>query len=526
MRKYLSILSCIIGLAFLSSCSTISSSDSNNASNDGDSLNSNSSTNIEYENTYRLNSKRFTIHDLMRAEGVSSTPTSGSATIIVVPVQFSDLTRFTSDDLYTINATFNGTKSDNSNSYWESVKSFYYKSSFHKLNLSFEIADVFTPTITSSRFKQYESSNASSGTYKIVEDFYKNGTINSSLIDWNSYDKDYDGYVDGIWFVYNEKDLTKGDSYWPYVYWYNQDVISNTGTTPIISNYANAAMSFMYEASSSGEDAHTFIHETGHLLGFDDYYSNDDITNNRNSLGGFDMQDLNIGDQGSYSKLLAGWISPIVVTGDTTITINSYSTSGDTILIPANLKSFNDSALNEYIILDLYTPEGLYEKDAYNMYTTRPTFYKNTGVRMYYVDSRVATDFTFRNGYARSFTYLDGSETSLTYYTNITHSNTLDYSYALDVDSSATNEFLYSFIAKGVNHNLYNYKNAYEYDYSTQSYAANEDYLFYEGDSFSIDQYSNLFSTGNKFHDGSKVNFTISIDKISNKQATISVKYN
>lgn len=507
-----------------SSSSTSSSSSTFSSSSSSSSIGEEPS-----DNYYRLNDKTFTIHDVSVATGISSTPTRGDVNIIVVPVEFKDLTKFTSNDLNTMNVAFNGDKEDNSNSYWESVKSFYYKSSFGKLNLNFVFTDIFTPSLTSTLFKKYEDTNSYSdgtGTFKLITSIYKTATINNKAINWDNYDVDNDGSVDGIWLIYNEKDSQEGQDYWPYVYWYNysDDYYDFDENLTLISNYGNCAMSFMYEDSDDGYDAHTLIHETGHLLGFDDYYTYDTDNQGYNlndPQGGYDMQNLNIGDQGSYTKTIADWISPIVVTGDTTITINSYSTTGDAIIIPANQSNFNQSGFNEYILLELYTPEGLYERDAKNIYPGRPTYYQNTGVRMFYIDSRIANVKTNSRGNVTGLTYINKNTSSLTYPSVVAHSNSYATSYAYEVEKK-TNEFLYSMIAKGVNHNLYNYKAAYDEDTDE----AIESYMFYKGDSFRLNNYSKLFRSNKYFHDGSSVNFSITIDDISSKQATISVKYN
>ena len=89
-------------------------------------------------------------------------------------------------------------------------------------------------------------------------------------------------------------------------------------------------------------DTHTYIHETGHLLGLSDYYSQD-ATQKFKPMGGMDMMDYNLGDENTFSKMLLNWTRPYVITGETTITINASNKIGDCILVPA--KSWNGSSM-------------------------------------------------------------------------------------------------------------------------------------------------------------------------------------
>ena len=46
------------------------------------------------------------------------------------------------------------------------------------------------------------------------------------------------------------------------------------------------------------------------------------------------MMDCIVGDHNAYSKLMLGWVSPTVVSGKTTtITLDSFATSGDCVVI-------------------------------------------------------------------------------------------------------------------------------------------------------------------------------------------------
>ena len=61
---------------------------------------------------------------------------------------------------------------------------------------------------------------------------------------------------------------------------------------------------FNYD-DNKGLDSHVLIHETGHMLGLNDYYNTyGDST--YSPLGGLDMMDGDFGDNNPYSKILLG----------------------------------------------------------------------------------------------------------------------------------------------------------------------------------------------------------------------------
>lgn len=138
------------------------------------------------------------------------------------------------------------------------------------------VTDVYTPTLTGSQFVTQEKKSDGGGTYQLLEEFYTKGKINGSSIDYTKYDGNSDGYVDGVWLIYNANKYSEvyGESskFWAYSYNYVTDEALPSKSKPVFNKYANCSQIFLYEGSNSnGEDAHTIIHETGHMLGLDDY---------------------------------------------------------------------------------------------------------------------------------------------------------------------------------------------------------------------------------------------------------------
>ena len=389
----------------------------------------------EYQESNRTNKAAFTYLDINKSAHSPITPSTGDVNILVVPVNF-DLNdiRFYERSSYidfndgnyleAMEYTFNGVSSlDGANPYWESVSSYYEKSSYKKLNLNFEITDPFTPEMSASEFLSKEdltsSSSSVGGSQALITDILEHGlTKNDVPIDIfdSKYDRNEDGYIDGMWLIYNVKDgdLVSSESqpFWAYTTNYLAKATdTETGEIKIVgTRYANCALSFLYDDSTLGYDAHTIIHETGHMLGLDDYYSYDN-SGNYGYLGGIDMMDLNIGDHSAFSKYALGWIEPTVIyKNDTTITLKPFEDTGEALIIPSSY--YNDSAFSEYLILEYETPTGLNELDATEKYRNAYPLAFSNGLAIYHVDARLIKH-EIQNGYYTCSDYLSESESTV-----------------------------------------------------------------------------------------------------------------
>lgn len=389
----------------------------------------------EYQESNRTNKAAFTYLDINKSAHSPITPSTGDVNILVVPVNFdlNDIRQYErssyidfndGDYLEVMEYTFNGTSSlDGANPYWESVSSFYEKSSYKKLNLNFEITDPFTPEMSASEFLSKEdltsSSSSVGGSQALITDILEHGlTKNDVPIDVfdSKYDRNEDGYIDGMWLIYNviDGDLVSSESqpFWAYTTNYLAKATdTETGEIKIVgTRYANCALSFLYDDSTLGYDAHTIIHETGHMLGLDDYYSYDN-SGNYGYLGGIDMMDLNIGDHSAFSKYALGWIEPTVIyKNDTTITLKPFEDTGEALIIPSSY--YNDSAFSEYLILEYETPTGLNELDATKKYRNAYPLAFSNGLAIYHVDARLIKH-EIQNGYYTCSDYLSENKSSV-----------------------------------------------------------------------------------------------------------------
>ena len=346
---------------------------------------------------------------------------------------------------------------------------------------------------------------------------------NNPEVDFSDYDLNDDGYIDNIHILSNfdtAKYRTRtGQSPWGVSLWPHKSSISGSSGTvmdPSIKVYSMSAIDHM-------TDGLTQTHEQGHIFGLDDYYDYKTGGSGLNYVGGADMQSHNMFDWNSYSKLTVGWVSPYVVTGETEITINAASTSGDCIIIPADKDTFNNSAYDEYILIELFSPygnnvfnypqDGEYIGNCWNLWSSNFGSLGNYGVRLYHVDSR----FGYYGGGSK-FIETDSLTGASTHYMLTDNSDyTYDGGYRSYIDSSYYDFKLLSLVQRG------------KVDtFSGSRTSLNSSDLFRQGDSFTFDDYKQLFTKRNTaittMDNGEEFPYKITFTAMSKDQVTVKVE--
>ncbi len=411
-------------------------------------------------------------------------PAQGTYSALVIPVQFPN-DSFTKSELSDLEIAFNGTAAQTG---WHSVSSYYFESSFGKLNLSFDIYDPITMNKNSS---SYETSDT--GAEDILN--YVLDMLDPT-VDLSQYDTNDDGYIDAVYLIYSvPMDYENYDSnYWAFVTWhFSSDTYDNVAAH----YYLFASIDFMYEdTEDSGSEyaidglklnAVTYIHETGHLLGLDDYYDYNEGVGADRGLGNADMMDATVGDHNVYSKLMLGWVNPTVVTSSQQLTIGSSTESGQFIMI---LLDYNGTYFSEYLLIDLYTATGLNKLHAEQpdslLYGDEndPDFAGAAyGARIYHVSSSINNPFND------------------------------DYYSFTDNNNSMSGISLIKLIEADGDKN-------YESDIFDGYRYASADDLWQSGDSLSASQPS--YTRNN----GDYINFDISFDSVTESGATITITFN
>ena len=465
---------------------------------------------------------------------------TGSPKLLVLPIEFSN-SPFTASRLADIQTAIAGTPEETN--YWESLHSFYSKSSYGKLDFQFVFADKYTiSTSPSAWYKANKSTvfyteGSEKYTYedspvdlaglaltKAVENYKK-----KTGDDCQQFDQDGDGMIDACIMIYSCHNVTEdtslesyGDLFWAYQYSVYSDDFSPNASSPIGCRYFWSSYDFFYEGVNEGKgvDAHTLIHEMGHILGADDYYnyangSEEAIySENAEPSGCTIMMSHNILDHDIFTKLSYGWVDPYVVDGNCTLTISPSQESGQCILLADH---WNGTCFDEFVIFELYTPTGLNELDAktaYNSYKGMDDY----GVRVYHIDHRLARGKNFGEDALMKVDKIltdeeieDWPTTARSYAQKYYVLPMVTNTYSKDLDVIRGKGFeLIQFVQRGGTNVTKNGGNVTEAD------------LFQTGDEFSLASHSEFFPAGdNKLNNGESLPFKVHFDEVTAEKATL-----
>lgn len=356
-------------------------------------------------------------------------PSIGDVNLLVIPVHLPGGKYNTNEVREDIEKAF-FSKND-SRLGFKSLTEYYYESSYGQLNFQGTVTNWFDVAEYTNIKRLNQVTQGDDGT--IVTEILKKAVAWAEAeegIDLTKYDNNKDGSIDGVWLVYDVLD-TKTDvllnpnnelntSFWNFTSW-DWNTLPNLDK-PTTSGFSWSSFSMMYtsyckqddygvpdlkDLSSIPLDTHVYIHETGHLLGLDDYYASDDDT--YHPAGKTTMMDQNICDLDSYSKLLLGWVTPYVVYGTSEILIpTATSSKHGVIVIPTDYEEISTTVeqviaqnkqkefiyefnpFSEYLLIDLYSPDGLNKQDTYGKFiNNKESGIDTTGVRIYHIDSRI-----------------------------------------------------------------------------------------------------------------------------------------
>lgn len=381
-------------------------------------------------------------------------PSTGNVNILVVPIlipgyETIDINNDGVDDkdeiLGNLDTVFFGDTNTNESLKFGSVSSFYKESSFNKLNISGVVADWFD--VESELGYTSASEITSDVAHEVMEaavEKYRS-TQSDKLA---SFDSDKDGFIDGVWCIYSCPNQYNGgpnidNNFWAYTSWANQDKEGDVNN-PIANVFGWASYDFMFEGYTTNNlDSHTFVHETGHFLGLKDYYSTDG-NNAYSPLGKVDMMDNNIIDHNSYSKMLLGWTKPYLVYGDANIELKSMQNENALIVLQADNASVDNkfNPFSEYILIELYTNEGLNKIDSYSKYgdVLAP---QGKGVRIYHINNSLYTIHIDSQEGIREILPYDGSNMYNGLVTPISNSRGTDMynvNFGLDIEVNLLDE--------------------------------------------------------------------------------------
>ena len=454
--------------------------------------------------------------------GIRTTPAYGSPKFLVIPVWFTDSDSYilnrdeVRDDIET---SFFGSEEETG---WESVSTYYKKDSFNHVDIQGSVLDWYECGKASSTYY-----NDQSQTTSLFRSAY-NHAYNSG-VNLKDYDSDRDGFLDGLIIIYGAPDMyhLSGEvsNMWAYttglqttknlnkpnvamIFWASYDFMYSNGNDAF--SHTGLSKAGTGDTSHCNLDAHTYIHETGHMFGLDDYY---DYSHLNNPGLSFSMQDYAIGGHDPFSRLALGWSKAYVPTTTSKITITPTELGGDLILLSANNDSYNNSAFNEYILLEFYSPLGLNRFDVVNQYSNSERGPNTYGIRMWHVDARIVTftgsraretnNIQFGNillGNTNS-TYVSGSNRAVNYL------GSYDYNTLEVIRRGAGLYDKYGYPLPGDNRS---------------SYLVDKD-LFVTGDYFTTHNYRAQFVNGDELNSNKKLYWGIYFDEVTSENATITL---
>lgn len=375
-----------------------------NSSNDSSSNNSSSDEEDEEENvtpTPTPSTNAVTSLDFTKATNVKTVadqgyylggcPTVGKPKVLVIPVEFSDITASSKGyQISKIKTAFTGGAGTTD---YHSVHDYYYTSSYGKLDLDITVLDSwFRPSQNSSYYKrqtmEYYDEDIFIGDQMIMDEALQSL---SKTMDLSKFDSDNNDMIDAVVLITTLEIDSDSDFNWAYRYWnlytdsegyyYEYDGVS-------ANDYLWASYQFMLEEgdgyNNNALNTYTYIHEFGHVLGADDYY--DTSYSGSSPLGDHDIMDSELGDHNPYTKFNYGWLTTsrlVVAENSVTLTLEDFSKNGDTIII-ANNWDDKLGAYQEYFVLIYYTNNGLNAGDG--------GYFDTNGVLVYHVDAKLYTE--------------------------------------------------------------------------------------------------------------------------------------
>ena len=311
-------------------------------------------------------------------------PSTGKVTLPVIPIGFSDQP-FTDEMLVSLKVALNsqapGAKTSGGSA--GSVSSFYTASSYGALNLTFDVLSPVTLTLPS-WFHQYIYARGDNTRTDAI--LHRAMSKLDDTVDFSLYDADQDGNLDGVLLIYAVPENSEAERtlWWSWFdYTWRDDCFDGVKPLGYVWSSYSCLLSTSEFTMTEEIDPYVLIHETGHLLGLEDYYDTDLSVGVAGGLGFFDIMDADFGDHAPFSKYQLGWIEPTVVMTEGIYEIRDFSTSGDVLLLPfGNFEGFG----SEYIMIDLFSPSGLGVLAPYWFGIETPV------VRAWHVDARVKPD--------------------------------------------------------------------------------------------------------------------------------------
>lgn len=411
-------------------------------------------------------------------------PPEGNITAMLIPIHVKGFPEY--DDAFY--STIDAAMTTGDGNLLMGVKDYFLNASYGKLSIDYEIMPVYTPDMTMDEFYGRIGYN----------DFFMEiylYALNHYDGDLGKFDSNGDGLADLVIFISEENrhfsyEATLGS-------WEFEELCGRTELP--YRNCVSVGKDDFWITDDAEYQNMVLIHEISHMFGIMDYYD----YNNQYCYVSFDMQEhVAQGDWNPYSKLSVGWVEPYVMPTDAecvTVKLRNLAEYGDVLLIPTS-KGWNGLARDEYILVDVLAPRGN-NVIAWSNHRPNESHCPQGGVRIYHVDARsyvrsMITDekgiwLDDYEGYDRSnpdielsYSYSNTTLKEPNYFTDLSPDPSIDYRFLWMINSDKSNMTKY---------------------FKT-------DYLFEEGQSFTMEEYQMQFPNYPLADNGYSLNYRITVD--------------
>ena len=242
----------------------------------------------------------------------------------------------------------------------DSLSAYYYRSSYGNLKIDGKVLGWYRTKKNRGEYESDKEIMAEAVNYYIGQG-----------IDLSEYDGDGDGQIDSLYILWAGT-LSGEEGIWNVAYRSSWDQSPEEWDRKVTGYIFVPGSTVWSSVPPLKCNTNSLIHETGHLLGLNDYYSYD--TGERSEYGGYtggapeggmggmDMMDANIGDHNIFSKWLLGWAEPevveyqdIVSSDGKTFELRPSSKAGDGVFI--KLKDSED-LFTELLVIEAVAPVG------------------------------------------------------------------------------------------------------------------------------------------------------------------------
>ncbi len=252
---------------------------------------------------------------------------------------------------------------------FDSLKNFYARSSYGKLNISGATLGWYHAGPRSA------VAESTSGREALIE----KALTSFSGHDFAQYDNDGDGTIEYFAVIWTGPKGPWASFWWGYYTGFSDHAFTVGGKK--LSQY-----SWQWEDNSPK----VMIHETGHALGVPDYYDYNADVGPKGGVGKLDIMDGNWGDHNCFSKFMLDWLTPgYYDTGTQTITLRPSDAYGESVKIIKGGSASNP--FEEFFMVQNRKREG------------NDSTYPADGLLVWHVDARLDAqnyDFLYDNSYS------------------------------------------------------------------------------------------------------------------------------